>query len=96
MVVSSFAVGALAWPVFKLGFVDSLLTILFFNLLGILPVAFFSSLGPWFGLRQVTLSRFYFGYYVVKFSESSNQERNPLVLNTQTKRSFSYQLLQST
>jgi purine-cytosine permease-like protein len=68
MVVSSFAIGALATPVFFLGFVDSVLTILFFNLLGILPVAFFSTFGPVFGLRQMVLSRFFYGFYGVKIS----------------------------
>jgi len=71
MVVSSFAIGALATPVFYLGFVDTILTIFFVNLLGIIPVAFFSTFGPRFGLRQMVLSRFYFGYYGVKLSESS-------------------------
>jgi len=66
MVVSSFAIGALAYPVFYLGFVDTILIILFINLLGIIPVAFFSTFGPRFGLRQMVLSRFFFGYYGVK------------------------------
>jgi purine-cytosine permease-like protein len=68
MVVSSFAIGALATPVFFLGFVDSVLTIFFFNILGILPVAFFSTFGPVFGLRQMVLSRFFYGFYGVKIS----------------------------
>ena len=66
MVVSSFAIGALAIPVFQLGFIDALLTILFINLLGITPVCFFSTFGPRFGLRQLVLSRYFFGYYGVK------------------------------
>ncbi|KAL8685231.1 MAG: hypothetical protein Q9224_005903, partial [Gallowayella concinna] len=66
MVVSSFAIGVLAIPVFHLGFVDALLTIVFINLLGITPVCFFSTFGPVFGLRQMVLSRFYFGWYGVK------------------------------
>ncbi|KAK0618020.1 purine-cytosine permease [Bombardia bombarda] len=66
MVVSTFAIGAISVPIFGLGFVDSALTILFINILGILPVCFFSTLGPKFGLRQMVLSRFYFGYYGVK------------------------------
>jgi len=66
MVVSSFAIGALATPVFGLGFVDTILTIFFINILGITPVCFFSTFGPVFGLRQMVLSRFYFGYYGVK------------------------------
>ena len=66
MVVSSFAIGALSIPIFGLGFADSILTILFINLLGILPVCFYSTFGPIFGLRQMVLSRFFFGYYGVK------------------------------
>jgi len=66
MVVSAFAIGALAQPVFFLGFVDTILTIFFINLLGIIPVCFFSTFGPRFGLRQMVLSRFYFGWYGVK------------------------------
>ena len=66
MAVNTFATGALAWPVFRLGFVDSVLTIFFFTLLGLFPVAFFSSFGPRFGLRQMVISRFWFGYRVVK------------------------------
>ncbi|KAJ8126024.1 hypothetical protein O1611_g7615 [Lasiodiplodia mahajangana] len=66
MVVSSFAIGALAVPIFDLGYVDSALTIFFVNILGIMPVCFFSTFGPRFGLRQMVLSRFYFGYYGVK------------------------------
>ncbi|TVY24049.1 Purine-cytosine permease [Lachnellula hyalina] len=61
MVVSSFAIGALAYPVFYLGFIDTILIIFFVNLMGILPVCFFSTFGPRFGLRQMVLSRFYFG-----------------------------------
>ncbi len=70
MVVSSFAIGALAQPIFDLGFVDTALTIIFINILGIMPVCFFSTFGPRFGLRQMVLSRFFFGYYPVKISES--------------------------
>lgn len=66
MVVSSLALGALAIPVFGLGFVDAVLTVFFFNCLGALPVAFFSTFGPRFGMRQMVLSRFWFGYYGVK------------------------------
>ncbi|KAJ2990413.1 hypothetical protein NUW58_g2961 [Xylaria curta] len=66
MVISSFAIGALAIPIFNLGYVDSALTIIFVNILGIMPVCFFSTFGSQFGLRQMVLSRFYFGYYGVK------------------------------
>lgn len=69
MVVSSFAIGTLANSIFYLGFVDAILVCLFFNLLGILTVCFFSCFGPAFGLRQMVLSRFYFGWIPVKFSK---------------------------
>lgn len=69
MVVSSFAIGALAVTVFHLGFVDGLLTTLFFNLLAITPVAFYSTFGPRYGLRQMILSRYYFGFHGVKIGE---------------------------
>lgn len=71
MVVSSFAIGVLSGSLFYLEFVDAVLVCLFFNLLGIMTVCFFSSFGPAFGLRQMVLSRFWFGWVPVKFSESS-------------------------
>ncbi|KAL9091087.1 MAG: hypothetical protein Q9165_005014 [Trypethelium subeluteriae] len=66
LVVSSFAIGVLAKSLFYLGFVDAVLVVLFFNLLSILPVCFFSTFGPRFGLRQMVLSRFWFGWWGVK------------------------------
>jgi NCS1 nucleoside transporter family len=66
MVVSSFAIGMLANPVFYLGCADAMLAVLFFTLLGITPVCYFSTFGPRFGLRQMVLSRFWFGWYGVK------------------------------
>ncbi|KAG9248482.1 permease for cytosine/purines, uracil, thiamine, allantoin-domain-containing protein [Calycina marina] len=66
MVISAFAIGALAYPVFRIGFIDTILLITFFNLLGVIPVCFFSTFGPRFGMRQMVLSRFYFGWYGVK------------------------------
>jgi len=39
------------------------LTIIFFNLLSTLPVAYFSVFGPRLGLRQMTIVRFSFGFY---------------------------------
>jgi cytosine/uracil/thiamine/allantoin permease len=70
MVVSTFALGCLSVPLFGLGFVDSILTVFFINAFSVLPVCFFSTLGPKFGLRQMILSRFYFGFYGVKLSTS--------------------------
>lgn len=66
LVVSSFALGILANRAFGLGIADAMLVILFFNLLGITPVCFFSVFGPTFGLRQMVLSRFWFGWWGVK------------------------------
>lgn len=69
MVVSSFAIGVLGKSAFGLGFVDAILVCLFFNLLGVMTVCFFSCFGPPFGLRQMVLSRFWFGWWPVKFSK---------------------------
>lgn len=68
MVVSSFAIGLLAQSLFFLGFTDACLVCLFFNLLGIIPVCYFSTFGPRLGLRQMVLSRYWFGWYGVKIS----------------------------
>src|SRR2546426_8819222 len=62
LVISTVGLGALAIPIFGLAFWDSLAVILIFNALGVLPVAFFSTLGPKLGLRQMTISRFSFGW----------------------------------
>src|SRR5215470_4494991 len=62
LVISTVGLGALAIPIFGLGFWDSLAIIIIFNALGVLPVAFFSTLGPKLGLRQMTISRFSFGW----------------------------------
>ncbi|PKY02865.1 cytosine-purine permease [Aspergillus campestris IBT 28561] len=67
MVVSSFAIGVLGKSLFGLQFVDAILVDIFFNLLGIMTVCFFSCFGPAFGLRQMVLSRFWFGWWPTKF-----------------------------
>jgi len=79
MAVSTFAVGAVAVPIFGLGFVDAALVIVLATMVGVLPVCFFSTLGMKFGLRQMVLSRFYFGYYGVKLGECLEL---PLILFT--------------
>lgn len=66
MNISTFALGTLSVKAFQLGFVDSLLIIIFISMLGITPAAFFSTFGPRYGLRQMVLSRYFFGYYGVK------------------------------
>ena len=62
LVISTVALGTLAIPIFGLGFWDSVVAIILFNILGVLPVAFFSTLGSKLGLRQMTISRFSFGW----------------------------------
>src|SRR5256714_9227265 len=63
LVISTVVLGALARaPFLNLGFWDSVAAIIIFNALGVLPVAFFSTLGPKLGLRQMTISRFSFGW----------------------------------
>ncbi|KAJ3103607.1 hypothetical protein HDU96_009203 [Phlyctochytrium bullatum] len=62
-VVSTFALGTLGPNVFGMGFYDSFFTILLFNLIGVLPVSYFSTFGPKFGLRQMVFTRLSFGYY---------------------------------
>jgi len=62
LVVSTITVGTLAVPIFKMGFWDSFLSIVMFTILGVLPVAFFATLGPKLGLRQMTITRFSFGW----------------------------------
>jgi NCS1 nucleoside transporter family len=63
LVVTTVGIGALTSLSFiHLGFWDSILAIILFNALGVLPVAFFSTMGPKLGLRQMTISRFSFGW----------------------------------
>jgi NCS1 nucleoside transporter family len=62
LVISTVSLGTLAHTIFGLGFWDSFAIIVIFNILGTLPVAFFSTLGPKLGLRQMTISRFSFGW----------------------------------
>ncbi|RLN95079.1 hypothetical protein BBJ28_00017688 [Nothophytophthora sp. Chile5] len=66
MVISSFAIGVLGKSLFYLGAADAFLVVLFFNMVGILPVCYFSTFGPIFGLRQIVLSRFWYGWHGVK------------------------------
>src|SRR5579883_3384153 len=63
LVISTVALGTLpSAPFLNMGFWDSFAAIILFNALGVLPVAFFSTLGPKLGLRQMTISRFSFGW----------------------------------
>src|SRR5215469_267846 len=59
-VVATVALGTLS-AFMGLGFWGSILVILIFNVLGVLPVSLLSTLGPKTGLAQMPLSRFAFG-----------------------------------
>jgi NCS1 nucleoside transporter family len=72
LVVSTVALGGLAVPVFRLGFAQATAAVVLFNVLGTLPVAFFATLGPRLGLRQMTLSRYAFGWTGAKIMAGFN------------------------
>lgn len=76
LVVPTIALGVLATHVFALGFWDSIMAIIIFNVLGALPVAFLSTLGPKLGLRQMTISRFSFGWVGAMFMALINVTAN--------------------
>lgn len=61
MVIAAYALGGLGPMVYKLNFGTSVLVIIFFSILGLLPVAFFSIFGSQLGLRQMILSRYLIG-----------------------------------
>jgi len=50
-----------------MGWWDSFLTILFFNLLGMIAPAYMASFGPLTGLRTITFTRYSFGWYGAMF-----------------------------
>jgi purine-cytosine permease-like protein len=60
---STFSLGTLGASLFQLSFRPAVLTIIFFNLLSTIPVAYFATFGTKLGLRQLTLSRFSFSLY---------------------------------
>lgn len=72
MTFVSLTLGVLPVAAYGLGFVEAAILIIAFNFLGSLPVGLFSSLGPVFGLRQIPLSRFYFGYHGAKLAAAIN------------------------
>ena len=61
--VAAYSLGTLGASVFGLEFRPAILTIIFFNLLSSIPVAYFATFGPKLGLRQLILSRFSFSLY---------------------------------
>lgn len=61
MVLPSFSVGVLGTAVYGLNFGQAALTCIFFNLFGLIFVAFFSVFGAELSMRQMVLSRFLIG-----------------------------------
>ncbi|ORY81769.1 putative purine-cytosine permease [Leucosporidium creatinivorum] len=72
MTVATLSLGTLGSSIWEMGLTDSLLTIIFFNLLTTLPVALFATWGMQTGLRQMVIGRYSFGTVGVYF---------PVVLN---------------
>lgn len=66
LVIATFSLGALGITVFGISFWQSVLCIIFFSIIGVFPVAFFSIFGPKLGLRQMYLSKFLVGNYAMR------------------------------
>ena len=64
--VATFALGVLGPNLFFLGLTDSFLCILFFNLIGAIPPALITALGPKLGIRTMTIPRYSFGWWPAK------------------------------
>jgi hypothetical protein len=58
---ATLAFGTLGPGLFFLGWWDSFLCLLFFNIIGAIPPALMATLGPKLGLRTMTVQRFSFG-----------------------------------
>jgi hypothetical protein len=58
---ATLAFGTLGPGIFFLGWWDSFLCLLFFNMIGAIPPALMATLGPKLGLRTMTVQRFSFG-----------------------------------
>jgi len=63
LTVSTFSLGTLGPGLFFLGWWDSFLAIFFFNMIGMIPPAYYATFGPKTGLRAMTIPRFSFGWY---------------------------------
>ncbi|CEP60065.1 uncharacterized protein LALA0_S01e02234g [Lachancea lanzarotensis] len=61
MVIAAFALGVLGPVIFGINFWGSVLAVVLFSFMGILPVAIYSVFGVELGLRQMVLSRFLLG-----------------------------------
>lgn len=65
-VLSTFGIGILGPALFEMGLGDSMLTILFFNVTTACLPAFMATFGPKLGLRQMTSTRYSWGFYGAK------------------------------
>jgi len=57
-------IGTLGPYLFYLGWWDSFLTILFFNMIGMIPPAYMATFGPKMGLRAMTIPRYIIPLFV--------------------------------
>src|ERR1700722_20881135 len=64
---ATLAFGTLGPGLFFLGWWDSFLCLLFFNIIGAIPPALMATLGPKLGLRTMVIPRYSFGWYPAKF-----------------------------
>lgn len=62
LIVPFFAAGLIGPALFKLNFYESFGAVIFFTLIGVLPVAGMACFGPASGLRTMVFSRFSWGY----------------------------------
>jgi purine-cytosine permease-like protein len=63
---ATLATGTLGPGLFKLGWWDSFLSLLFFNLIGAIPPAYIATFGPKLGLRTMVINRYSFGWWPSK------------------------------
>ncbi|KAB5593993.1 Purine-cytosine permease fcyB [Ceratobasidium theobromae] len=61
--ILAFSTGSLGPAIFALGLKESILIILFINMLSAMLPAYFSTFGSRLGMRQMIMSRYSFGYY---------------------------------
>ena len=64
--VATMVTGSLEPSLFDLGWWDSFLCILFFNIIGSIPPALMATFGPKLGLRDMVIPRYSFGWYPAK------------------------------
>jgi NCS1 nucleoside transporter family len=70
--MATLAFGTLGPGLFGLGWWDSFLCVLFFNLIGAIPGAFMATFGPKLGLRTLVVPRYSFGWWPAKLIAAIN------------------------